>query len=69
MAAGGVDGSIAAMQKAAAEQAQLMQVSMSANAQIQGASTTAQTVNASTTAGTETAKSMSNDIRSAAKAA
>lgn len=65
---GSVDGSIAAMQKAAAENAKLMAASMTASTSVQGAASTAQTVNGASAAGGEVAKTVGNDIRQAAKA-
>ena len=63
-----VDGSIAAMRKAAEENAALMTASMQASTSVQGAASTAQTVNGASAAGGEVAKSVGNDIRQAAKA-
>ena len=59
--------SIAAMQKAADDNARLMTASMVTGAAIQGSSTTAQTVNSANAAGTEVAKTVANDTRQAAK--
>lgn len=68
MAAGSVDESISKMQQAAADNANLMQASMTASTSIQGAASTAHTVNGASAAGGEVAKATGNDIRQAAKA-
>jgi hypothetical protein len=68
MSAGSVDGSIAAMQKAAEQNAALMSASMTASTSVQGAASVAQTVNGASAAGGEVAKAVGNDIRQAAKA-
>ena len=63
-----VDGSIAAMQQAAADSARLQAASISVQTQIQGATTSAQTVNAASAAATETAKGVAGDTKAAARA-
>jgi hypothetical protein len=63
-----VDGSIQAMQQAAADSARLQAASISVQTQIQGATTSAQTVNSSSAAATETAKGVAGDTKAAARA-
>ena len=63
-----VDGSIAAMQQAAADSARLQAASISVQTQIQGATTSAQTINSSTAAATETAKGVASDTKAASRA-
>lgn len=63
-----VDSSVAAMQKAAADQAKLSTIQMTASATIQSSASAAQTVTSAHAAGTETTKGVANDMRSAAKA-
>lgn len=65
---GSTEQSIAAMQQAAADQANLMRVSTQVSSQIQAASSAAHTIEGANAAGGEVAKSAANDIRSSAKA-
>lgn len=64
---GSVDSSIAAMQKAAADQTRLMVASTQVSSQIQAASSTAHTIEGANAAGGEVAKAAANDIRTSAK--
>ena len=67
MPADPVDSSVAAMQKAAADNARLSSIQMSASATIQSSASAAQTVTGAHAASTETSKGVANDLRAAAK--
>lgn len=62
-----VEDSVAAMNKAAADNALLMSTSMSVSTSIQGAASTTHTVTAANAAGTELAKAVGSDMRTASR--
>ncbi len=66
-AGGSTDASIAAMNKAAADNQRLMVASTQVSTQIQAAASTAHTIEGANAAAGEVAKATGNDLRSAAK--
>jgi hypothetical protein len=69
MATNAIDDSIAQMQKAQADNAKLMGVSVTVNTGIQATAATTHTMNGASAAGGEQGKATGNAIKDAAKAA